>query len=486
MKITMEKDPEPSPIKLPFTASDDIREIFGSLGIDSPRTAPITCLASFKAESVSYLDEDRLRVGIKKMRVFNCDSDETHCQTPALFRKRWAQGGYNYLMACGMRKVSGSFVDIVSEFGYTGKPGKSLLKAIPDLQNKILEQFATCLLKGHEVTIIDDVTKAYKSEVSSCMTNKKMEWYEKNGVQIVVVMKNKKIVGRALFWPKVYFKSLNRVLPLVDRQYDIDGRYNKAIQQFAQEGGFVVRLNQNEFKYKGKIFTDRVEYTLLDYRPKYIPYADTFLYGDKNGDKVVLNNECGTFTLRGNDGENPFFVTMVFSKVHSKEIPESRATHLTYRDDWALTAKCKNAKYKGHSITALSADVVACKTCGNNHLNIDPNIFTTDGGYVCNKCSTLLTAGEWTGWRVARADAVELFNGNMAYKEDLLVDTPEGKGILGSGGVCEHFYTTSYTKTAEQTEFDMGKFPKGNWSTVGSVMEAPIYYVDKYTGNLWK
>jgi hypothetical protein len=482
MKIDITKDVAHPPINLPLTASDDIREILDSLSIPKPLSAPITCLTVLKAATVSYLDEDRLRLGILKKHIFNCKSDEAYCQTQQLFRKRWVSGGYNYLLDIGMRKVTGRFVDIVAELGYTGKPGKTLLKAIPGLDNKKLEQFAAYLLKGHEVAIIDDVTKAYKSDVNSCMTDKRMDWYEKNGVQAVVVIKNKAIVARALFWPKVYFKKLDKVLPMVDKQYDIDGRYSKFIQHFAQESGFVLRLNQNEFRFGDKSFIDRVEYSLLDYKPKYVPYADTFLYGEKSGDKVVLNNENGAFTLRGNDGGNPFFVTMVFSKHYNKEIPENRATHLEYKDDWVLTGDCRTAKYKGHNISALYTDVVTCKSCGNNHLNIDANIFASDGGHACNKCSVLLTAGEWLGWRVAKADAVELFNGKMAYKEDFLVDVSGGKGILGSGGVCEHFYTTSYAKTSEQVELELGKFPKGDWATVGSVIETPVYYVDNYTG----
>jgi len=287
-----------------------------------------------------------------------------------------------------------------------------------------------------------------------------------------------------LFWPLVHFKSLDKLLPLVDRIYDLDGRYGKFIEHFIHKNGFVERVDTGIFKFEGKSFHDTISYELVNYKPKWIPYLDTFHCGDKKGDKVTLKNQDGMISISGR--ENPFYTEMKFSKLYDKEIPENRSKWLEYRQDWALRSDCGEALYGGHQVVAYSKDIVSCKTCGKQYVVMDKNIFQFDDSYVCGRCSVKLTAGKWAGWRVAKSEGVELFNGDIVSKYDDTVQTAKGVGMVGHAGVYTAPVGTSYYKSAEQSTLDLGKCTTSKYYDAGTLVTEPVYWVDDYTMRMWK
>lgn len=494
---------ESKPTKFPLSVSQEIKDACKCLGIQLPKTASIcnvSVVGDEKGVKLKYITELGMVKSFIKNRWPGVGGEYVTSvedfRKAALLPNFWLWDFSDYEFAKMSKQV----------FLAEGNPGRTLKKIIPDLDDKLVEEFASYFIRGIEFYISDNVTDIYHhSPPKSCMTGKSMAFYEKNGIRIVVGSHRGKVVVRALLWPSIYFTELNKNLPFVDRIFDIDGRFREHLIHFAKSQGFVYRKfnkkagefetedsdgKQTEYRstfvYKDKVFTDKIQYQIDEYKMKLIPYVDTLVFADKvvGVERYILNNDSGDIKLRQMGG-NPLYEETVFSKYYNREIRKKDSVFLLYKRDWVF----QDDTYLINEDYFLREDCITCEVCGGHHLETE-SVNSIEDSSLCSGCAVPITRGKFKGQYTTTANIIEVYNG-IAYKEDDFIEVNGVKTLKSDPNLCRGDYWTkesvwvdvepSYTVICEKNGVK-----KEATASFGKWVERQTYqhYFDTNTGYL--
>lgn len=474
-------------IRIPLYVSEEIQKVCDDLGIRLPRKAAITFVAIDDNISengqLKYLDATGLIKAINSLK-WPVNRIDTISELHTLYEN----GKLDSLFESPPAKVvKGDALDLLSVGCQLIKAGRLIKKLCPALDDWKVEEFSSHIIKGAAISIVDTVTKIYKIEPPhSCMTGRSMEFYEKNGVKVVIAHYQTKLVARALLWPSINFARYNKKLPLMDRVFDTDGRFAKLMDLFAQANSIVRRKGQQHFRFNEEDFEARIEFPLDEYNIEYVPFLDTMNYAIKNGKIVTLYNYHKEGAIGLLSGENPFNLPMVFSKYLNKELPKKHAMRLEYIDDWGTRDDC----YCFESGNYLKKDCLACATCNDLFYIKDSRLHTSVlGEPICTKCGKEIQAGTYRGL-YARERDILMVNKRRIYKNDeALVCTKVEPLLITDDGV--YVDRLSYRKSLrvcinEQQHEENGSLKasiiSGRWI---EVEEEPVYHRDMVTGKLF-
>lgn len=203
---------------------------------------------------------------------------------------------------------------IKKRYGVLCKPGKLLLKLLPNYDPGIVREFSSLwgtIYDSKDKKFIITTTEhdflAYYHYSSyacsggtlgnSCMRGDEQQEYMSfyhnfcNVNLLVLLDKSKQVLGRAILWKNVKIGGV--VYPyFMDRVYVCKDSYFSSFFKYAKENGFIYKAEQNyhngiEFiNPNGSYITDRnvsVPYSASLYDVPYFPFIDTFKYASSDG-----------------------------------------------------------------------------------------------------------------------------------------------------------------------------------------------------------
>lgn len=219
----------------------------------------------------------------------------------------------------------------------------------------------------------EDITEAYVQEFggSSCMTGdaKCVELYELN-TSVVSLLKYQRAgcEARALVWQTTDNQTV------VDRIYPNDGAHVDAIHEYALSRGWWVRAD-NSLPSGTTYFRNGAGETCGDFRVRvkacsYMPYLDSFGYGDDDCGAVILscNDSEGTFEFHGTDGSSSGSSTPCFDC----DCRLSEDEQIRDGDGDIFCSDCYYQRY------------VTCDNCGEDTSH--DNAYNVDDSCYCEQC----------------------------------------------------------------------------------------------------
>lgn len=170
-------------------------------------------------------------------------------------------------------------------------------KILNEIDDKSLDKFvAQVISKLTDVEeffkIVDgeEIEEAYKSGIGSrsCMTgncSSFTRFYAENSDKIQMLLYND-TKGRALLW------TTDDDVKLIDRIYPNDGQHIALYEKWAKQHGFHMRSHQGLPEENTRFLgvDDWQTVTLKAPSNDRFPYMDTFKYGIRDGDKIILGN----------------------------------------------------------------------------------------------------------------------------------------------------------------------------------------------------
>ncbi len=315
-----------------------------------------------------------------------------------------------------------------------GKYGKVLKKVLTeqvprfeyidaDLEN--LVNFLKAEVSDGEFSIVkgDDIAYWYNGSryadntdtlSNSCMRHNIPECFDvyvKNPqlVQMVILVKGGKLLGRALLWDGVW----------MDRIYGTNATVEKFIN-YAKDNGLNRKYRQSYdddvdwVNPGGDRFTERLTFS-LNTEHDHWPYMDTFKYmsegttsNDCNSSHEYVCNETGGGRQGGEDYRE--------CCVRGDRFHVDDMNYLECRDDWAHQDECTYDDVNDVSILSEDAVQLPNGQWTSSH-NDDVVYVASYGGYVL--CDDIVTCGY---------DGTDYYNGevDLIYLEELGMDVHEG------------------------------------------------------------
>lgn len=271
--------------------------------------------------------------------------------------------------------------ELREKYAYMGKIGKVLKKIYPSETDDFIRTTTSKIkaklteMKAH-FAIVNNVSEWYNVENyynekgslgSSCMRHSScsayMKFYENNNVQLVTLLKEGKLTGRALLWHNVKYKSITTgeegTFSFMDRIYVNNDNDVEKFKEFAEKLGFAYKQEQSCSSGAYVIFNSKEHRMQMEYKAKRIkckdndkysvglPYADTFSYYHGYG-RPTLNNynkNSDYAILNETDGEPSGFVVyngylipeqMVFYKGNDEYELRSKGLYLNGDSEWVL------------------------------------------------------------------------------------------------------------------------------------------------------
>ena len=225
-----------------------------------------------------------------------------------------------------------------------------------------------------KITIVtgEELKKAYKDRFGgeTCMTggsrSNLLNIYSDNPDKIALIKyEDQKTSARALLWTA---ENGDRI---VDRIYpDNRGTHIVAIKHWAREKGFVTRTNnamdsqslsndgtyEFHFKYDGRF-----------------PYIDTFNYGEVDGLKVILSNDCEKFEDRFTEtngeysnGENGYYCEGCGDRIYEddlRHVGDEIYCTCCYEDNFSYCDNCSESFPRSDVNYVESRDEFVCDLC---------------------------------------------------------------------------------------------------------------------------
>lgn len=300
----------------------EVKDVFIKLKIPIPDEAKVSfiCVNEKDESHLVYLTESRLN---KLMEQFSSYS------------------------LCSIREDflrNGNVRNKVFEYGFQAKSGRVLNKICEGLNDKVVQNFTVHFQKRNKVFVIrEDITKVYENEQPhSCMTGRNMEFFEENGVKILVLLNDENdknsIVGRALLWEGV--KKGKKEYTFMDRVYVTNHNFLQLFGEHADKNGWLkkVQLNQdgncNKLLLGEQELTGVFEYQLVNPRVKPVPYFDTFKYFTPIEHTITNKAKQNSITdLKSYDFTTEPPKGHVWSEWENSFIKEEDAIHSTYYSD---------------------------------------------------------------------------------------------------------------------------------------------------------
>lgn len=304
------------------------------------------------------------------------------------------------------------------------KAGRVIKKLIPDIDAKKLTNFVSHFtITTGEFRIWKNVTRAYDSHINSCMQHQDMSFYRKNDINVLVLVTNKKVVGRAIYFPEIYFSKLKKTLPLISRVYTIDGKDNCQFEKYALKHDCVLALSDTRFLFQGNEFECNIEFKLKDMNIDFWPYMDVLCYITE---ECTLNNHCNGCAMESTEGCNPFENDEgEWSEYYDDYVPYDCAVYSHHVESMIHIDNA--VRVNGEWYPEDSDAISNCDSC--NETGLSRNMIQLyDGDYLCDDCIIELDAGEHEGEYAGKhdRDVVETYNGETCLISDCVkLDTGE-------------------------------------------------------------
>ena len=268
------------------------------------------------------------------------------------------------------------------KYGIMTKPGKFFRWLFPEMDDKKIKDLAKkylSLIEPGNFQLTDNIIHAYDEDNyynthgslgSSCMRHKDcseyLYFYDSFDVQILILLKNDKIAGRALVWNDVIVDdepeniSISGNITVMDRVYTNNENDEELFFAYAKKKGWYRKLyqnytNKNEFVAPDGNALDlslSIEGNIFNYNQ--FPYLDTFSYADSYGlhnkrttcweNHIELDDTEGGFTSYGivltneNELEYESNYVEIAGEIYSKDNEE--ICYVEEEDEYYLKEDC--------------------------------------------------------------------------------------------------------------------------------------------------